>query len=105
MADASASLVSLFVAVGNLEQADACLARRTRLAPDDFTGWTSRAAVAFSRRNAEEGIAHLRRAAALDQPRLRRVLDRSTLARALESQGRTNLVLELDQMIAPPKKP
>ena len=98
-------LASLFIALDKLDCAEACLACRTQAAPDDFVGWTSRAVVAFSQRKAEDGIAFLRRAAALDRPRLRRVLDHNTLVRILEAQGRTNLVQEVDLMVAQPRVP
>ena len=59
---------------------------------------------AFTRRKPEEGIAFLRKAAEVDKPRLRRVLDRDNVVRVLEREGCTNLVRELEQLIAPPKK-
>jgi hypothetical protein len=98
------ALVALFVEVDDLAQADRCFDHLTRLKPDDFSAWTSRAAVAFTRRKPEEGIAFLRKAAEVDKPRLRRVLDRDNVVRVLEREGCTNLVRELEQLIAPPKK-
>jgi hypothetical protein len=81
------------------------LARLTRDDPANFNYWTSRAALAFSRGTASNGIVYLRRAATLDQQRLARILTAHGFLDELRERGQTNLVGALETLFVPDAAP
>jgi len=92
---------TLLARCGDWEGADMALARLTEQNPGNFNYWTSRAALAFSRGTASNGIAHLHRAAALDQQRLARILTAHGFLDELRGRGQTNLVTDLETLFLP----
>ncbi|GEM_PF-2298679 len=92
---------TLLARCGDWDGADMALARLTEQQPDNFNYWTSRAALAFSRGTASNGIAHLHRAAALDQQRLARILTAHGFLDELRDRGQTNLVEDLETLFLP----
>ncbi len=94
-------LVAYYNRHGDADALERCLALLTRAQPQEFRHWVSRAAVAFARGAPEDGVACLRQAAALDKLRVRRMLTAQDLLPELRASGQTNLVRELQQLIAP----
>ncbi|MCX7002964.1 MAG: hypothetical protein NTV22_06790 [bacterium] len=92
---------TLLARCGDWDGADRALARLTEQNPGNFNYWTSRAALAFSRGTASNGIAHLHRAAALDQQRLARILTAHGFLDELRGRGQTNLVENLETLFVP----
>lgn len=92
-------LVNFYAANRMLDDAAECLARLTRLEPDSFDHWSSRAAIAYERNRPDEGLRHIARAAEIDKFRLRRMLTAGNFLQELLKDGNTNLVNQLEQLI------
>jgi YD repeat-containing protein len=92
---------TLLARCGDWDGAAQALARLTEQQPGNFNYWTSRAALAFSCGAGSNGIAYLRRAAALDQQRLARILTAHGFLDELRDRGQTNLVKDLELLFLP----
>ena len=93
-------LITLYTRLGDLDALALCLERLTLLAPESFSHWTRRAAVAYERDRPDQAVEYLQRAALVDRPRLRRMLRTSGVLEDMRTAGRTNDVRVLEQLIA-----
>jgi tetratricopeptide (TPR) repeat protein len=92
-------LVKFYASNNRLDDAAECLARLTRIEPDSFDHWSSRAAIAYERNRPDEGLQYITRAAEIDTFRLRRMLTAGNFLQELLKDGNTNLVEQLEQLI------
>jgi len=92
-------LASFYARNGMLEESAACIAHLTRIEPDSFDHWSSRAAIAYERNRPDEGLAYITRASEIDRTRLRRMLTNGDFLLDLLKDGNTNLVRQLEELI------